>query len=202
MMAKLCPHAHFLYILPLLVGMACYGPHLAWAALEVKAEQQPKDAIIVTAPPAGFEEMAEPEKNNIDVFYGGIKLGSFAAEYDLETITFKKPKSIVKKIPQLKSKQRAQVLKALQKPLKTNFLAQCPKEIISQKISCGTIQPKAAGIIYYEENFKADLFVNPNFLDLQDTRLGVKLPKGEKGFSGIHNFNATASSTKIGRAHV
>ncbi len=153
------------------------------------------DATISVQPPSGFEEMIKPEETNIDVFYGGIKLGSYPASYDLKTISFKDATPIVEQIPHLLPTTKPDILAALAKPLDTNLKAHCPKEVISQKDICGFLVPDVAGVVFYDDNFKADLFINPKYLQLQDTRLGVTLPKAEKIVSGVHSFNGTVNTT-------
>jgi hypothetical protein len=183
-----------------LLGLCCMTVSVAYADTTIKAEEKAADdpnAIISTLPPAGFEEMAAPEQTQIDVFYGGVKIGSYPATYDLKNVTFEKPEEIVANIPHLRDIHKAAVLETLKKPLDKNLAAHCPKEVIDQKIICGSIVPETAGLIFYEDTFKADIFVNPTFLDLQDTRLGITLPKAEKVFSGVHTFNGTVTGTDL-----
>ncbi|MFP5382560.1 MAG: hypothetical protein ACLGHG_00675, partial [Gammaproteobacteria bacterium] len=58
--------------------------------------QQPR---ISTAIPEGFEELLQPQRTAIDVFYGGVPIGTTLVEYTPDEIEFLSPAEVVARIP-------------------------------------------------------------------------------------------------------
>jgi hypothetical protein len=143
---------------------------------------------IKQGPPPGFERLAGPQETVVDLSYGGLKIGSFRAVYTAKTITFAAPEEIVNKIPSLKHDAVARVVQALTGDLPTEAARICGHQ---PRKDCGTLKPDVAGVIFYEEAFRADVFVNPAMLDTQDTHTDKILPPAPDVFSAIHTLNGS-----------
>lgn len=141
--------------------------------------------------PAGFEQLAAPQETMIDVFFGDEKLGSYRAVYTPSNIAFATPEEIVSKIPSLKAENSATVQKALSGDLSANTDRMCNRV---SRDDCGILKPQVAGVIFYDSRFRADLFVNPEMLQIQDKSQRI-LPPAPEIFSGVHQFNGNITGT-------
>ena len=162
-------------------------------ANEVPVENQSSDQIITisdTVPP-GFEDLAGPQTNQVDVFYQNKYLVSTIATYDFETLRFHQPQEVINKIEDLIN--RDQILKIISQPLQTNNDLICLTHTLSD--NCGTLQPNIAGIIFDEGRFRVDLFINPLQLETKAIHSTKFLSPAEEKFSTIHVLSLNASGT-------
>jgi hypothetical protein len=155
------------------------------------AEDKPAPTLKVKAGvPRGFEAFDQPNETLIDLFYGGLYVGSFRAIYTPKSILFATPEDVVSKIPAIKYDAMPAIKKVLSGEMPTNSQLTCarvPEE------GCGKLTPEVAGVIFYEDRFEAELFVNPNLLAEQDYRTEKILPPAPDGFSGTHSLSASAT---------
>lgn len=100
----------------------------------------------------------ENEINLIDLFYDGHLIGGFLARYDDNFIEFLKPKEIIDLLPDLKD--RKAIEKILQGKMETHKNLVCQNEETSE---CNHLTPAIAGVIFDRNEFKAILFINPNY---------------------------------------
>lgn len=153
----------------------------------IQAEEVPPEKIAVKpgAPP-GFEGFDAPYETMVDVNYGGLKIGSFRAIFTQKSLLFSQPERIVDKITDIKHEELPRVIKALSGELPTHADAICGN--VPEK-GCGTLLPEVAAVIFYEEKFRADLFLSPTVLSEQDTHKDKILPLPPDVFSAVHSFN-------------
>lgn len=167
---------------------------LAWPLLcfSPVATAQESGASLTVKPgvPEGFEQLAAPQATNVDVVFGGDKIGSFRAVYSPKTIAFVSPEEIVAAIPALKPETAEKVKQALTGELPTQIEAACGHIITKD---CGILKPDVAGVIFYEESFRADLFVSSSLLAVQDTHMERILPPAPNLFSAIHQINGNVT---------
>ena len=157
------------------------------------AENAPSVKLpVIQGTPQGFEALDAPRETAIDVYFGGVKLGSFRAVYTSKSIAFAAPDEIVTKIPALKHDMIYHVQSAITGDLPTEIDKGCGH--IVQK-GCGILTPEVAGVIFYEDNFHADLFVNSSMLEEQDSHKDKILPPAPDIFSSVHALNGNFSST-------
>ncbi len=141
--------------------------------------------------PRGFEDLAGPQINQIDVYYQGNFLISTEATYDYETVRFHSPEAIVNNVEYLLD--RAYILKSISQPLNTNADQLCLNH--TSNIECGILQPNVVGIIFDEGRFRADLFINAQQLEIQFIESSKFLPDAKDTFSTVHNFSLNLSGT-------
>jgi len=140
-----------------------------------------------SAPP-GFESLTEPQTTLVDIYFDGQFLASQIATYSTKEITFSKPEDITKNIPYLKDESI--VLNALSGPIATNAKSLCEHK--GQK-DCGELEPGISGIIFDENRFRADLFINPGFFTIQSASLQKYLPPSDSGWSWLQAMNTAYS---------
>ena len=146
---------------------------------------------IVDSVPEGFEDLAGPQINHIDVYYQGRFLVSTEATFDYETVKFHDPEIIINNIDYLVDP--AFILKSIDRPLSTNSDLVCLDD--STNSDCEKLKPNIAGIIFDEGRFRANLFINSNYIEVQYVKSSKYLPDAVDKFSTIHNFNFNLSGT-------
>jgi hypothetical protein len=116
-------------------------------------------AIQSSKPPAGFEQLDEPREVLVDLYFGGHKVGDAMAIATRGRLRFEKPQQVVAAIPN--AKPDSELVDALTGELASNSDLVCSQTNAGK---CGSISPPVASIIYDEDRFRADLFVNPRYL--------------------------------------
>ena len=141
--------------------------------------------------PPGFEDLAGPQTNQIDVYVHNNQITSTFATYDFETFTFENPQLVVDNIEDLLDPQA--IVNALSQPLNTNSDRLCLQHIQVNK--CGVLEPNIAGIIFDESKFRVDIFINPLQLKTKTVYQSKYLPTAEDKLSTIHALNLNLSGT-------
>ncbi|MDW3094786.1 MAG: TcfC E-set like domain-containing protein [Gammaproteobacteria bacterium] len=147
--------------------------------------------IVTNTIPPGFEDLAGPQTNQIDVYLHNKLIISTMATYDAETLTLKNPEAVIDKIQDLHDP--SVILKSLSRTLNTNSDKLCLQHI--QSDSCGELEPNIIGIIFDEGQFRMDLFINPLQLKAVSVYQSKYLPKPVDQFSTLHALNINLSGT-------
>lgn len=135
---------------------------LALVAIAMGIGASPAQAAAVFAgigAPSGFEELARPREIVVDIYFGGQKIGETIATARPGLLEFKNPETVARLVPN--ALDPARVASALSGALATNSHLVCSE---ANSSGCGTLSPAIAGIIFDEQHFRADLFVNPKLL--------------------------------------
>ncbi len=109
--------------------------------------------------PEGFGELAGSREVLVDVYFGDRKIAETLAVIEPGLLRFRDPAVVAASLPQVSA--LPELASALGGDLPVNASAICSK---SNAGNCGTLQPETAGIIYDEDHFRVDVFVNPRFL--------------------------------------
>ena len=141
--------------------------------------------------PEGFEDLAGPQTNQVDVYLHNKHLISTLATYDLETLQFQNPAAVVELIEDLIDPQV--ILKALSEPLKNNTELLCLQHVKND--TCGTLEPNIIGIIFDDSRFRVDIFINSLQLKAKTIEQTKFLPLADKKLSTFHMFNLNGSGT-------
>ena len=147
-----------------------------------------------TGVPEGFGEIAGPRVGLVDLFYGDRKIGETLIEARPGTLRFRSPGEVLAKLTQ--AVPAPELLSAIAADLPTNTQAVCS---LGNALSCGSLEPQVLSIIYNEEKFRVDLFVNPNYLKVVGADRNIYLPQPDAGLSVTSSFGFTASGS-LGRA--
>jgi len=133
--------------------------------------------------PPGFESLLEKKTTLLDVYFGDEFMLSTLAEFNTDEVEFADPGAVVERIPRLTDKD--QVLTALSGPLAANAGLRC---YTRGQLNCGELSPGIAGIIFDEDRFRVDIFVNSQYLALQTIPSQAFLPASDAGWSFLQNF--------------
>lgn len=140
--------------------------------------------------PAGFEELTSARVTMVDVYFGGRKIGETLVTTKLGSLRFRSPQEVLTALPQLVASP--DVTSVLSSDLPTNSAAVCRD---SNAQNCGSITPEVIGIVYDEDRFRVDLFVNPRFLKttLSTSQGYLPVPKGPLSLTSSLGFAASGT---------
>ncbi len=137
--------------------------------------------VVKSGPPSGFEVLAKnPHQDTyVSFFYDGVFITNVMADFSDNNIKIKNPNLIVEKIPHLNQAKKAEMIKGLSGSLPTHPELLCP---YGQGVQCHTLSPEVVGVIFDAQNYRADVFVNPDYLDIIRHDHDA-LPNSSAGFS-------------------
>ena len=162
------------------------------ATTDSKPNDKESFSIIVSEQvPPGFEDLAGPQTNQVDVYYQNKYLLSTIATYDFETLKFENPQLVIDQIDDLI--EPALILEKISKPLQNNADLLCLPHTSNDE--CGTMQPNVVDIIFDESRFRVDLFINSLQLQTREVYSTKFLPPAEEDLSTIQIFSLNLSGT-------
>jgi len=139
--------------------------------------------------PEGFDELATSREVFVDVYFGGRKVGEALAVTRPGYLRFKSP-GVLLTLPDVI--QAPQLTSTLSGELPVNGQAICSQSNAGQ---CGTLEPAVAAIIYDEDHFRVDIFINPRFLRTVPTKIQAYLPVPSAPLSVTNTVGLNASGT-------
>lgn len=150
----------------------------------------PASVNLVASAPPGFEDFLKPQQTMVDVYFGGVALGSMLAEYTPDGIEFLRPEELVERIPN--ALDRGALAQHLRGRLPRNSELACGT---GQSADCGRLEPEVIGVIFDENRFRADVFVHPGLLAVQERQRGRYLPSpaDPEAVTLVQNLAAIAS---------
>jgi len=152
--------------------------------------------IAATGVPSGFDELTRRREVLVDLFFGGEIIGAARAIVKPGHLRFEDPEKVLALIPNLKPS--AEVSQVMAGDLPTNAGLVCPEGTSS---ACGELSPQVAGIIFDEDRFRVDLFVNPTWLRVIRPQPSIYLPAPAAGLS-LTSSSGLALSGSSGEAPV
>jgi len=139
--------------------------------------------------PEGFEELAKPREEFVDVYFDGVLIASTMVMIETDTLIFKTPSEIVDNLNNIAEPDR--LIDALEsKSLEQNRDLICRNGAIDPE--CGFLSPETVGVIYNSSRLRVDLYITPGFLNLEVREL-VVLPDPERIPSIISGISAFGS---------
>ena len=141
-----------------------------------------------TTIPEGFEALSRPQRSLVDIYYGNRYLGSQLALYTPGTIEFSDPSRIVQLISDINDP--VLITSALSGQLNTNTEQIC---ITEGQNDCGILTPAVSGVIFDENRFRVDVFINRRFLATRSANVSKFLPPSDADYSFMQNFSAAVS---------
>jgi Mat/Ecp fimbriae outer membrane usher protein len=164
------------------------------SAEELPTESSDASVIFKTAGvPPGFQFLLEKQTTAIDVFYGDVYITTTLASYTPTTVEFHNPDDVVSGLKNLITP--SQVAKDLTGAIDSHAGEVCYRDA---ETDCGVIAPNTVGVIFDEGRFRADLFINPNLLSVQQIDFNRYLPASTSAFSNIHNLSLLYSGGDVG----
>ncbi len=141
-------------------------------------------------PPPGFENLSAPQSTQADIYFGGQFLTSTFIVFDLESVEFADPLSVVENIPNLRDPQS--IADELKGRVPNNAQALCT---IAKREACGRLEPPTVAVIFDESRFRIDLFVNPSQLLVHEIQRDRYLPLPTARSSLLHNVRTHAAGS-------
>ena len=136
------------------------------------------------AVPEGFEALFEEQETLVDIYFGDRFLTTSPARFTPDEITLLNPAAVVDQIPDLLDP--VSVAEQLSSTQISNQELRCYYK--GQK-NCGRLEAEVAGVIFNPDNYRVDLFVNPELLAVSNSGGDHYLPPSSAGFSVLQNFN-------------
>lgn len=130
-----------------------------FSAAASAAETSSAAGIQSVGVPSGFGELTREHEMLVDIYFGGRKIGEARAIVRPGSLRFVDPAQLLSEVPNLDA--AAELSEALAGELGTNAGLVCPE---GASRNCGELSPKVAGIIFDEDRFRVDLFINPRLL--------------------------------------
>jgi hypothetical protein len=168
----------------------------AWAAA-VPAEAITPARVEVAAP-EGFDDLTAPQEALVDVFYGGRKIGQTRVRYTPDTLEFLDPSGVVALLPGLAD--RAAVLSALstsELPTHSNLVCTTGAD----PAVCGRLAPTVAGVIFNQDRFRVDIYVEASLLEVQQAVAEEYLSAPQPGMSLINGMGGVVSGSADSDPH-
>ncbi len=159
-----------------------------------KTDNPSSKQIRTLGPPPGFEEADAPQTTLVDVYYGGRFLISALAEFTPDTIRFLQPGEIAHQIPDLLVPDSFS--DALSAKLDTHAGLVCLKD--GQPL-CGRLEVDGAGVIFDERRFRADLFIQREWLKAPDPIERRYLPPPDhENLTLVQNLQSLYTNSSLG----
>ena len=118
-------------------------------------------AIESVGVPDGFTELARDRELLVDLYFGGRKVGETRVTTQPGSLRFKNPAEAIAVIPNIETS--AELIAAFESDFPTNTARACGE---GRTLDCDQLSPRVAGIIFDEDHFRVDLFVNRKWLRL------------------------------------
>jgi hypothetical protein len=141
--------------------------------------------------PPGFESLLEPQTTIVDVYFAGEFVDAQLATFTNGEIRFSDPNKIVEKIPTLLDPQAVQ--NAMTGGIPTHTELVC---YYSGQDNCGDLEPGIAGVIFNDGIFRADLFINNQYLSISNIAHRKFLPASDGDLSWLQTINAAYSGSR------
>lgn len=163
------------------------------AAPAMAASAQP--GRIAVAAPAGFDSLTGPQKVVVDIYFGDRRLGEASITYQPGSLRFDNPDAVLALLPQLGDPASVRAALAAG-DLASNASRVCTPGSDPQQ--CGRIAPQVAGIIFDEQRFRVDIFVNPRLLHIEQAVRIDYLPRPQAGAALVNSLSAVVSGSTRG----
>lgn len=147
-------------------------------------------------PPEGFEGLMESQETLADVFFGGRSIGQARITHKPGILTFADPAAIVRNLPGLRDP--ATVEWALTGALDAHRSLVCSP---AHGLVCGKLSPPIAGVIYNEDTFRVDIFINPALLEVAPAISAGTIAAPQSGLAIASGFNAALAGRLSGSPH-
>ena len=174
---------------PLAKGLLSFCLLLSAFGLSLALAQNPVFLAMDSAP-AGFEDLAAPQRSLVDIYYGNRYLTSQIATFSPQMIRLSDPAMVVRLIDNITDPSRVE--DALSGELQTHAGDVCPTR---QSRNCGLLYPAVAGVIFDEDRFRVDVFVNRQLLLTRDAEVRKYLPPSDAGLSLLQNVSGAWSGS-------
>ncbi len=145
-------------------------------------------ALTASTPP-GFADLEGPREVVVDVFYRGQRLGVARATTTPGSLRFKDPAAVVELLAP--HADAPEIREALTSAFPSNAGQACSRMLST---GCGTLDPKAIGLIFDESRFRVDLFLSNELLG-RPLSTEIFLSPSSEQFAAVGTLGAAISGT-------
>jgi len=139
--------------------------------------------------PAGFENLAGPQIQYVDIYFNERKIGATSITATPEIVTFDNPAEVAQMLSSLKSSVPIETL--LVGPFDTNGHLIC--YTTGDPPGCGFVEADPVAIIYNESDLRVDLFIAPELQSVQSLERLRYLPVAGRKNTSILSVYTVAS---------
>lgn len=171
---------------------------LAAAPAQAEGTKAEKATAIKLGAPAWADQVDQEQQAVVDVWFGGRRIGDAKVTYRSGSLTFADATALVAQIPGVKNPEAVVAALAI-RGLASNPGLACTRG--ADPATCGRLDPEVAGIVFSEDRFRIDLFINARFLALQDEAGPRYLTAPERGLTVVDSFGAVLSGSSQGEQY-
>lgn len=171
---------------------ACAVPPAAQAA----GANTSRVARIELSEPPGFSALTGEQTAVVDIYFGGKRIGDATVTYQPGSLTFADPAKLVALLPDLADGPAVRAaLSAADLPSHPGLV--CTPSAIPEE--CGHLLPQVAGIIFDQDRFRIDVFINPQMLAVRQSVSRQYVQRPEPGLSIVDAIGAVISGSSSGQ---
>lgn len=152
-------------------------------------------AFTMVQPPAGFDNLLQPQRTVVDVYYGGQRVGEASVVYQPGAFRFDDVGALLALLPELVDQAAIRQSLADSDLDPHRALACAP----NQSGNCGELRPPVAGIIFDQQRFRVDVFVAPEMLKVRSGLERGYLDAPAAGLTLVDSLGATVAGSDDGR---
>lgn len=152
-------------------------------------------ATIKVGEPAGFSSLTDAQSAVVDVYFGNRRLGDTQVSFLPGSISFADPAKLVALLPDIANPEAVQAALAAA-DLPSNSRLVCSPG--TDPMLCGRLAPDIVGVIFDQEHFRVDIFVNPRMLAVRQAVVRQYLPQPEGGLSIVDAIGVVLSGSSDG----
>lgn len=170
------------------LSLVLAGTALAGAGPVLAEDLEPK-AFATAFPsttPKGFENLEEPMPVVVDIYFGGVLIGSTSGVQEPGYFTFDAPENVVALMRGVENP--GSIIAALTGRLTSNAAFVCAP---STNEGCGSLTPQVAGIIHDPASFRVEIFVAQDLMTVVSLQDSGYLSVPNAGLSLISNITGS-----------
>jgi Mat/Ecp fimbriae outer membrane usher protein len=164
-------------------------------AAQAAAANNSKLPRIELSEPPGFSALTGAQSVVADIYFGGKRIGEARVTYQPGSLTFADPAKLVAMLPDMIDAPA--VLAALSGP----DLASNPQLVCTpgtDPAACGRLAPQVAGIIFDQDRFRIDVYVNPMLMTVREAVGRKYMQRPDKGLSLVNAISGVLAGSSQG----
>jgi Mat/Ecp fimbriae outer membrane usher protein len=171
------------------------SPLFGLPSAQAAASDPDQLARIELSEPPGFSALTGTQSAVADIYFGGKRIGEARVAYQPGSLTFADPAQLVTLLPDLADVPAVlAALSAADVPSNPGLV--CTPS--TNPAACGRLAPQVAGIIFDQDRFRIDIFVNPRMMTVKDAVGRQYLQRPDPGLSVVNAIGAVMSGSSQG----
>lgn len=151
-------------------------------------------------PPAGFDNLLQPQRTVVDVYYGGQRVGEASVVYQPGAFRFDDVGALLALLPKLVDPAATAAIRQslADSHLDPHLPLACGP---NQSANCGELRPAVAGVIFDQQRFRVDIFVAPEMLKVRPGLDRGYLDAPTAGLTLVDSLGATIAGSDDGQTN-